>query len=47
MRLILPMKNVPNKKNVVKYMTKELSNPTVNNGQNGYFRKDIGFKIFE
>jgi P4 family phage/plasmid primase-like protien len=36
-----PMKNVPNKKNVVKYMTKELSNPTVNNGQNGWLNYQL------
>lgn len=36
-----PMKNIPNKKNVVKYMTKELNNPTVNNGQNGWLNYQL------
>jgi P4 family phage/plasmid primase-like protien len=36
-----PMKNIPNKKNVVKYMVKELSNPTVNNGQNGWLNYQL------
>jgi len=31
-----PMKNIPNKKNVVKYMNKDLGNVTVNNGQQGW-----------
>lgn len=31
-----PMKNIPNKKHVVKYMNKDLGNVTVNNGQQGW-----------
>ena len=36
-----PMKNIPNKKNVVKYINKELCNSTVNNGQYGWMNYQL------